>query len=1551
MFDNRVSAWSAGAGRHGLVRAAATFSAIIAALWLCLAATSARADCTEQYTLDNQSATTAASTPVNMAITVSIFCRSGDASIVSGPAHGTVQIGSSLQLTYTPNPGWSGTDTFTIRKYEPDGAFWTNTATYTVTTTAPTRPEGANASLSVPYGGSNSIALPVTGVATSTTIILGPSKGSYSLSGTTITYTAAAGAYGADTMGWYVSGPGGDSNRWTLSINIATPPAPVASDKAVTVDYGSSGNVIAAPVTGIADSVSITFSPLHGSAYISGSNIVYTPSAGYYGGDVVQIQALGPGGSSGVGSVNITVSPPPPPTANGGTITTAYLTQGSLSLAASGVVSSYKVVTQPASGSALISGSTAYYSPNAMFSGADSFTVAAVGPGGQGPPATITANVGLPPPPTALNRSLTSTFNGSGQVTLVATGYATLFSVAQPAHGTVSLAGAAASYVPNVDYYGADSFTYTASGPGGTSNTATVSVTVGLPPAPSADDGTMSVGFEQSGNFTMTGAGIRDGFTIVAGPAHGQLAVTGDVVSYTAGPGYYGADSYTYAARGPGGQGAAARVSVTVGLPPLPIATPQSMSTSFETPGNVSLAGSGVILDYSIAAGPAHGTVALSGAVATYSPQAGFYGVDSFTFTADGPAGSSTPATVSVNVGLPPPPVPRAATLQTAFETAGSVSLAADGVVSLLHIAQHPNHGSVTLTGATATYTPMPGYYGVDGFAFTAEGPGGISQAQNVQVTVGLPPPPTVQAESVTTGYEKPASITLQGGGVRDSFVIVAQPSHGVTSLQGDVATYTPAPGFYGADSFTVAAAGPGGQGAAAIVSVLVATPDAPQAIAGTLTTQFEMPAAVTLGASGVVSSFAIGQQPRHGAVTLSGAVATYAPQAGFYGADAFTFTVAGPGGQSAPAQVSVSVVTPPPLVRDDHMATDADHPVTLDLTSNDRGPISTLEIVAQPQHGSVSIDGFNATYKATPGYAGTDVFTYRAIGEGGVSNVGTVTVDVAPGTLPKVQDFTVTALAGETLLIDVTQGATNAPFQAVFVVGQPANGQAINAGLAVSYTSTRDFAGTVKIGYRLANNFGTSDLATITVKVNPRPITAPEKDVEIWQGQSAVIDLVQGAIGGPFVAAAVKSISPNDAGTAKISTDGKLRLTFAPSGPFKGVVEIRYTLSNAFVESEPGLIKVTVKERPNPARDPEVSGLLNAQAQTALRFSQAQLANVTRRLEMLHGKGVRRSSVGLSLVPMDRLADLPGDNSDMQKLKAYLVDAGLTEPATSRPSSEPVAGRGLSWWVGGAVDLGSNQAKANRAGLRFTTDGISVGADVQPLKSTYAGVGLGYGHDSTKVGDKGTKSNADSLSLFAYATYQPTERTFVDAVVGGSSVSFDAARYVTATGGSLRSKRNGGTVFASLKGGYEHRGPHWHVSPYGGVEYVRSSLSAFSESGDDVWALSYGAQSSTKLTAIAGVHGDYLIRRQHGDLLPTFRAEARQDLQNAGRATMRYADWSDSPVYGLDLAAYAKQSLLLGVGLEWRTRGGAAAGVDYEQVFSDQGPTAAIRFRVSTRF
>ena len=519
------------------------------------------------------------------------------------------------------------------------------------------------------------------------------------------------------------------------------------------------------------------------------------------------------------------------------------------------------------------------------------------------------------PAPTATNASITTPYGTLGTTALAPSGRYTGLAVATAAaHGSASISGTTASYMPNSGYYGADSFTYTATGPGGTSSAATVSVTVGTPAAPTANSASIGTAYNTAGSTSLTIGGVYSSTALAAGASHGTASVSGTTASYTPNSGYYGSDSFTYTATGPGGTSAPATVTVSVATPGAPSAGNASISTGYNTAGSTSLSISGVYSSTALASGASHGTASVSGTTASYTPNSGYYGSDSFTYTATGPGGTSSAATVTVSVANPATPVASNASISTGYNTAGSTSLSISGVYSSTALAAGASHGTASISGTTASYTPNAGYYGADSFTYTATGPGGTSSPATVSVTVATPAAPTAGNASLSSSYNGSGSAALSPSGVYTSLAVASNPSHGSASISGTTATYTPTSGYYGSDSFTYTATGPGGTSSAATVAVSVATPAAPTAGNDSLTVNYNTAGSVGLSPSGVYTSLAVASGPSHGSASISGTTATYTPTSGYSGSDSFTYTVSGPGGTSSPATVSVTV-QPNPVV------------------------------------------------------------------------------------------------------------------------------------------------------------------------------------------------------------------------------------------------------------------------------------------------------------------------------------------------------------------------------------------------------------------------------------------------------------------------------------------------------------------------------------------------------------------------------------------------------------------------------------------------------------
>jgi hypothetical protein len=189
--------------------------------------------------------------------------------------------------------------------------------------------------------------------------------------------------------------------------------------------------------------------------------------------------------------------------------------------------------------------------------------------GGTSDYATVSLTVATVAAPTVSDLSGVSVaFNTATAIDLSGhvSGSHTSLSAGSPAHGSVSVAGDVVTYTPSSGYSGTDGFTFTATGAGGTSAPATVSLTVSAIAAPTVSAASFDVYRRVPTALDMAPyvTGTHGSMAIASAPAHGSASFVGDVVTYTSAGPYTGSDSFTVTATGPGGTSAPATVSIEI---------------------------------------------------------------------------------------------------------------------------------------------------------------------------------------------------------------------------------------------------------------------------------------------------------------------------------------------------------------------------------------------------------------------------------------------------------------------------------------------------------------------------------------------------------------------------------------------------------------------------------------------------------------------------------------------------------------------------------------------------------------------------------------------------------------------------------------------------------------------------------------------------------------------------------------------------------------------------------------------------------------------------
>lgn len=218
-------------------------------------------------------------------------------------------------------------------------------------------------------------------------------------------------------------------------------------------------------------------------------------------------------------------------------------------------------------------------------------------------------------------------------------------------------------------------------------------------------------------------------FSAVSNAVNGSVAVSGANVIFTPTPGFVGLGSFDFSVT----QGAAThKGTVVVRAERILLAATVAVAVSTNTPKNLDLkSGATGFPDFadlyvSSVGNPTSGKLSLVAGSLVYTPNTGFTGADTFTYViSDGFHVLSGTVNLTVSgTSANTAPVAGDASLSTTYETAKAINLLAlssdaNGDTLAITAVSTPAHGTVTLSGGVATYTPAGGYSGPDAFTYT----------------------------------------------------------------------------------------------------------------------------------------------------------------------------------------------------------------------------------------------------------------------------------------------------------------------------------------------------------------------------------------------------------------------------------------------------------------------------------------------------------------------------------------------------------------------------------------------------------------------------------------------------------------------------------------------------------------------------------------------------------------------------------------------------------------------------------------------------------------
>ncbi|MFG1504372.1 tandem-95 repeat protein [Halobacteriovorax sp. ZH5_bin.2] len=862
--------------------------------------------------------------------------------IITPPANGTLTncINSTTYSTditcdYTPGANFNGSDSFTYRANDTlTDSSTDSTVSITITSVNDAPTLAATQSLTTNEDTVLNFNLTagsdIEGDSLSYLIVSNPANGTLSCTGgtsTACTFTPNLNYNGSTAFTYKVNDGQLDSSVATVTISVTSEnDAPVmVADQNLTTNEDT---VLSITLNGATDvdipaqtiEYKLITAPTNGtlsncintSTYSSDITCNYTPGANFNGNDSFTYRAndtLTDSATDSTVSITITSVNDAPTLAATQSVSTNEDTALNFNLTAGSDIEadslSYIIVSTPANGILSCTGGTSTactFTPDLNFNGSTTFTYK-VNDGAldsNTATVTITVNAVNDVPIMAADQAhstnedtaLNFTLNGATDVDLPAQTLSYKV-ISAPSNGTLSNCITTGSYgtdisctyTPNTNFYGSDSFTYTATDSVGVAVTnATVSLTVNsVNDAPTiAGDWSFSTNEDTAHSFNLTPATDIENDTlsyiVVSNPTNGNLSCTGGTstaCTYTPNSNFEGSDSFTYKANDGALDSNTVTVSITVNAindAPEMVAD-QNEVTNEDTPLNITLNGATDVdvpaqtISYKVVSLPTNGTLSnciTTGSygtdiTCTYTPNANFNGTDSFTYLAnDGLLDSAAISTVHITINAvnDAPTLAATQTVSTNEDTPLNFSLNAgadiDGDTLYYVKLTDPATGTLSCSGGTSrscTYTPVANYNGTTSFTYRVND--GVADSSVATVTIivnSINDAPVMAAnQSYSTDDNTALAITLSNASDVDgdalTYKIVTAPSNGTlsncitTGSYGTdlTCTYTSNVNFHGTETFTFIA-NDGTVDAASVETVTITvtdkTPSPPPSIA-----------------------------------------------------------------------------------------------------------------------------------------------------------------------------------------------------------------------------------------------------------------------------------------------------------------------------------------------------------------------------------------------------------------------------------------------------------------------------------------------------------------------------------------------------------------------------------------------------------------------------------------------------------------------------------------------------------------------------------------------
>lgn len=743
------------------------------------------------------------------------------------------------------------------------------------------------------------------------------------------------------------------------------------------------------------------------------------------------------------------------------------------------------------------------------------------------------------PKPIAQNYSVETTEDEQVVIELAPAGdpYPKYEITAQPTdeHGSAVVNGSTIVFTPASNWNGKTSFFYRATDVNGIqSDLGEIEVTVAAAPDAPILIQTALIGLEdQAISFEplVVDKDAGDAYRLYVDtqpdPAFGHVTIDGDKVIFTPAPDWHGSvDISLLAIDSIGQQSEPQFYSITIeNQNDAPVVTPIQRNTAEDNSVTEQIVFNDVDglapFAYFISEQPEDGGVcSIYGSEVTFHPKENWHGYAVCEVSVADAGGAVGHAQFAFDVGAAndaPTAMDKHVTLNQGESTTIQIEItdpdAEDSHTIVLVDTDDPGFGSITASTASIAIAPATTFYGKKKISYkVVDSASAESETAYIYLKV-LPVNgvPALQGQEFTTGKDTPLTIRIAGiDPNRDSpltYQVATQvnPAQGSVAIVGDNLTFTPATGFIGTAQASITVRDPGG---------LTSVP---------AIFKFDVVDALVVGVDPDIPdthTVVIVEQPPSevGVVSSTGNRVTLTPKQGYYGTSSFKYKVVDSVGAESSVvtgTISVAKFNYAPTSATASISVfegETSHPVSptvVDPNVYDDGK-HTFIVPIQATNGFVEIVNNKIIYTARDGFIGSETFKFIAVDEGGLSVVGTATVNVTPKNYaPTLVSAVSVAPEGVTQTANIKVVDRNPADTFTFeILEQPHSGTASIQGGNIEFIPSAGFVGNVLVPIKATDQGGlaVTGFAVFTVEKQNFAPTSLAGDISVYEnGVSAL--------------------------------------------------------------------------------------------------------------------------------------------------------------------------------------------------------------------------------------------------------------------------------------------------------------------------------------------------------------------------------------------------------------------------------------------------------------